>query len=247
MDALLDLTQRNPLVSFRRDGRRVLPLDVESIAALEDGLASGAEYRLVGEHAESRPERKRSPTLAATLTQEALYGRAVELDRDARKAADEGGSWNLYVALGVLAWKETANSPKLIESPILLVPVSLAINRTTREATLSRHDDETIANPALIELMRQEFAVSLDSLRELPEDEAGVDVPLVMATVREAVARQPDWTVMEDAFVARFTFDKLLMWKDLREHGDKLLTQGIAGRIADPSAARRHRRTRPRR
>ncbi len=234
---LLDLTKRNPLINFRRDGKRPIALAVENVSSLEDKLADGTSFEIVPAAIDGKSPSPRTGAnlLRAPLTAEQLFARAVMLDRETRRAVDEGGAWTCYLALGSLCWVDAKDSVQPRYAPILLVPVTIEIDRARRRVLLQRHDDETIANPSLIEMLKREHGIDVDELRELREDASGVDVPYAFTVLREAVALLGGWSVVEDVHVATFSFHKLIMWRDLQAHGADLLADGLARRIAEPS------------
>ncbi len=65
-------------------------------------------------------------------------------------------------------------------------------------------------------MLKKDFDCDLTRFAsDLPMDDSGVDVPLVLDRMRQGVRDIPGFEVVEDAAIAPFSFAKYLMWKDL--------------------------------
>src|SRR3546814_18121044 len=98
------------------------------------------------------------------------------------------------------------------------------------------HDDETVFNMTLLEMLRQDFGLRLPQLEgKLPEDESGVDVALIWNIVRKAVIDMKGFEVVEEVVLSTFSFAKYLMWKDLSDRTAELKESPfVAHLIATP-------------
>lgn len=269
---LLDLTLRNRLLNFRptKASLRVLTTD---LASLEDALFEGKEFRVrekptmmtgadprdadvhAGRHGvdpviDHARERLSKGEIVCDATAEALDGHLLALYRDAKTSLEEGGSNTLYIALGFLRWVESAHAETPHMAPLLLVPITLQRASVRSGFRLSRHDDETIVNPTLLEMLRQNHGMTIAGLDPLPMDEKGVDVPRVLQLFRLAVAEIPQWEVLDHAYLGIFSFTKYLMWKDLNDRSEQLRVNRVVrhllenpgrqlGDVGDPTAGRR--------
>jgi len=246
---LLDLTLRNRLLNFR-ETRRSVPLLCPDLAALEDALAEGAAFRIQprpedlaeGDPRDAELHRRRTGEdpledllkselaarrLRSDLLQEELDRRLLETYRHARTQLEEGGASALYLALGFLSWYESAASTKARRAPILLIPLELT-RRTVRSGfELRLADEEPRVNVTLLEMLRQDHGLEISGLDPLPEDEAGIDVPGILRTFRQAVRDVDRWEVQETAAIGFFSFAKFLMWRDLALRADSLLESPI--------------------
>jgi hypothetical protein len=128
----------------------------------------------------------------------------------------------LYLALGFLRWAEDERAEKTLLAPILLVPVTLTRQSVRTGYTIKRHDDETIVNPTLVQLLKERFQLTLKGLDPLPTDDSGVDVAKIWQIFRLAVKEIPRWEVLEDVYLGIFSFTKYLMWKDLQGRTEQL-------------------------
>ncbi len=228
---LLDLTRRNRLLNWKPLRSNILLPHVDP-AALEDALASGTKFsfdqvdtgrgrgaklqRELGEahHAQAVAQAMLRGVLLVTDASTDLYGTLIKLERAARTATEEGGANTLYLALG-FARKGAAEAPEY-RAPLILLPVELRRRKAGNSFTLARRDEEALLNPTLQELLRREAGVTFEGLtEELPQDDSGIDIPLVLAKARSVLLNVEGWEVETGVALGEFSFAKYLMWRDL--------------------------------
>ena len=243
---LLDLTKRNSLLAFK-DRAVAIRLYCPDIDAMEDSLAKGTSFRFLSAEESPLNDSERSgemfrlqsgsdihrkyavaqldkSVLLANMPQKKLERNAITLLRKAKNNLEEGGSNTLYLALGMLRWKENPADERSYQAPLILIPAELT-RRSARAPVKVRQlpDEVPIFNMTLIEFLYIEHSIDLNRFREtLPEDESGVDVHSVWDAVRVAVAEQPGFELAEELVLASFSFAKYLMWKDLKDRIDDL-------------------------
>lgn len=171
--------------------------------------------------------------LLATVEPKALDSRLYEIYSAARLGLEEGGANTLYLALGFLRWAEDDRAEKTQLAPILLVPVTLTRQSVRSGYAVKRHDDETIVNPTLVQLLRENFRLSLRGLDPLPTDGNGVDVKKIWQIFRLAVKEIPRWEVTEDVYLGIFSFTKYLMWKDLQDRTQQLKQNRVVDHLIE--------------
>ena len=252
---LLDLTLRNRLINFKPT-KVMLPLRVPNPSHLEDELSDGKEWkfrplpqimqgddprvaavamRRTGEdpiEAAALQAMQTHELLAAVDTKN-LDAQLYEIFSAARLGLEEGGANTLYLALGFLRWAEDERAEKIHLAPILLVPVTLTRLSVRTGYSIKRHDDETIVNPTLIQLLRENFQLSLKGLDPLPTDSSGVDVSKIWQIFRLAVKEIPRWEVTEDVYLGIFSFTKYLMWKDLQDRTEHLKKNRVVNHLIE--------------
>ena len=140
--------------------------------------------------------------LIAKVSQDSLDGNLLAVFSAARTGLEEGGANTLYIALGFLRWTEAEKAESSHLAPILLVPVSLTRQSVRSGFRLTRHDDEAIVNPTLLQLLKNNFEMRIPGLDTLPQDDKGVDVAKVLQAFRLAVREIPKWEVVEQAHLA---------------------------------------------
>lgn len=233
---LLDLTLRNRLLNFRPTQQTVPIASIEP-SLLEDQLADGASLELkclempaTGRGAEASPsltlqqEREfaklalKKRALLCSLGHDEFAKRLTTLRRKVANDQAEGGANTLYLAIGFLRWRETADDPRAFRAPLLLLPVQLSQPAARAAFRLAKTDDEPRFNATLAEKLKRDFGVDLSALvAKLPSDDTGVDVPRLLEEVRIAVRGLRGVEVVEETVLASFSFTKYLMWKDLSE------------------------------
>lgn len=252
---LLDLTLRNRLINFRPT-RVMLPLHVPDPAHLEDALADGQEWKFrplpqIMQGADPRvaavaarrtgedpveaaaKQAMQQKELLAVVEAKTLDARLYEIYSAARLGLEEGGANTLYLALGFLRWAEDERAEKTHLAPILLVPVTLTRQSVRTGYAVKRHDDETIVNPTLVQLLRENFQLMLKGLDPLPADDGGVDVKKIWQIFRLAVKDVARWEVIEDVYLGIFSFTKYLMWKDLQDRTEQLKRNRVVDHLIE--------------
>ena len=213
---LLDLGLRNPLLNYRPLRARGLTITGENPADL---------YRLLVREAipmdflEATPSLVPSPQsqldhhLQTPYDAAELQKRLLTTDYIARTYLDDHGVNTLYLALGMVEWRErdTAASPPRL-APLILVPVQLE-RATAAERFHLRHTGlEPTPNLSLATKLRLDFGLELP----LFEEDEHFDVDGYLTAVQNALAPQPNWRVDGTAVaLAFFAFDKYLLYRDL--------------------------------
>lgn len=252
---LLDLTLRNRLLNFKST-KSTLALVAPDLGRLEDAIAEGLDFRVrplptlmegndprMAEVHVNRSGRQPlddvalsaldNKELIARMPQENLDGNLLSIFSAARTGLEEGGANTLYLALGMLRWTETEGAESTHQAPIILVPVTLQRQSVRSGFRLSRHDDETIINPTLLQMLRSNFELRIPGLDIMPMDEKGVDVERVLQAFRLAVREIPKWEVVEQAHLGIFSFTKYLMWKDLQDRTEQLKANRVVRHLID--------------
>lgn len=253
---LLDLSLRNNLLNFK-EGKKAIRLESPDPGALEDLLAAGETFKLMPmpglmEGADPRSQaihesREREDArrglakdalnrkeIFVSLPQEEMEARLVEQFRTARGNLQEGGANTLYLAMGFLNWNRVDKPNQRLRAPLILIPVSLNRRSVRSGFTLSLHEDEPRFNPTLLEMLRQDFGLSLGvNEGELPTDDSGLDIAGIWKTVSQAIKDIKGWEVSEDVILAMFSFAKHLMWKDLTDRTDMLRENPVVRHLID--------------
>lgn len=253
---LLDLTTRNRLLHLP-DSAKGVRLLCPDPAALEDLLSSGGRIRVVPvpdlkssgrdvalyeqQNNESLVDEVARQALArgevlASLEKVKLEATLIDLFRKARSDQEEGGANTLFLAIGFLKWKKSAEDPKTYSAPLILLPVKLERKSALSGVTLSLLDEEPRFNLTLLELLRHDFELMIPGLDgELPSDESGIDVTGIWNMVRRAVRDVPGFEVSTELVLGTFSFAKYLMWKDLNANAAQLMQSPLVKHLLEPS------------
>ncbi|GBG12991.1 uncharacterized protein NMK_0529 [Novimethylophilus kurashikiensis] len=250
---LLDLTLRNRLLNFKPT-RSNLKLVCPNPGILEDKLSDGREFRI---KAAPQVMEGDDPRAAAVFTgrtgqmpinafaedalsrneividipEEQLDDRLIEIYRSAEVGKEEGGVNTLFLVFGLLQWREDKNSEVNHLAPILLIPVTLTRQSVRSGFRLTRHDDEALVNPTLIQKLAIEFQLRLPSFEVLPTDDHGLDVDKILQTFRLHITELSGWEVKEQVHLGIFSFTKYLMWKDLQDRQKQLQENSVVAHL----------------
>lgn len=252
---LLDLSLRNRLLNFR-ETKQTVPFLCPDVPYLEDRLADGARIRIIS-LPDQNPLGDRDETihrkttglefdtefalqslkrdeLSSPLEKKDLDVRLTELYRRARNDLNEGGSNTLFLAVGFLRWKKTVEDQTSYRAPLLLVPIKLERRSASSAFFLTLHEDEVRFNATLVQMLKRDFDLDLSHFEgELPLDDSGIDVPLVLERMRRAVRDVPSFEVVNETALSTFSFAKYLMWKDLVDRTDDLRNNRIVRHLID--------------
>ena len=257
---LLDLSLRNKLLNFKA-GKGSIRLICPDPALLEDKLAVGEKLRIQAKAKVMEGGDPRNAELnlrfvgddaAKTYAKEALVrgdihseldpddleARLTDLFRTARAAMEEGGANSLHLALGFVRWSPTAKKGDY-RAPLILLPVSLERRTALSGFKLVRHDDDARINPTLLQMLRQDFQVSIPEFEgpELPMDASGLDVKKIWSIARKHLLDAKGFEVTEDVVLSTFSFTKYLMWKDLVDRTDVLKRNPVVAHLIDTPTA----------
>ncbi|PKU21419.1 DUF3320 domain-containing protein [Telmatospirillum siberiense] len=252
---LLDLSLRNALLNFR-SVKRCVTFDAPHPDDIAARIAQGSVLKILarpqvmegsdtrdasihlGRWNEDAKAAMAADALARDelfvgLTEEEMSARLTELFRFARNELQEGGANTLYLAMGFLSWRR-GEEDKPCRAPLLLVPVKLERRSARSGFRVSAHDDEPRFNLTLLEMLRQDFELTIPAVEgELPKDGDISDVAAIWRAVGEAVKDIKGWEVVEEVALSTFSFSKYLMWKDLVERTDLLKENPVVRHLLD--------------
>lgn len=249
---LLDLTLRNNLLSLRITKSTVQVICTQ-LHKLEDSLALGNEFQLLPKPTDwDNPLRNAGvyqsinladpvadlinheytqKRLRSYLSENELNASLTHLYRSSRLSLEENGANTLYISLGMLRWFETAESERARYAPILLMPVEIVRKSAQKGYVIRSREEETMMNITLLEMLRQDFGISIGGLETLPKDENGVDLKTVFNIIRQGIMTKPRWDVEEQVFLGTFSFSKFIMWNDIHRNSEKLSQNKIVASI----------------
>lgn len=252
---LLDLTLRNRLLNYKST-KSTLQFVAPDLARFEDAFSEGSEFRIrplpgimdgndprMSKVHTSRNGRTPLDDMAlealdnkeflVNIPKDALDSNLLAIFTAARTGLEEGGANTLFLAIGLLEWTEAPGAETKHLAPILLIPVTLQRQSVRTGFRLSRHDDEAIINPTLLQLLRNNFELKVANLDVIHTDEKGIDVAKVLQTFRLAVREIAKWEVLEQAHLGIFSFKKFLMWKDLQDRTEQLKANRVVKHLID--------------
>lgn len=231
--ALLDLTLRNPLLSFRTSrvhGVEVVQERSEAIYRLlvsegkklyfkDNGKEEAPEAKAVSEEGEmpqipeTELQKRHTDNLLQTAeTAHALQKRLLKTYYDANASLQEQGINILYLALGMLYWYESDTSEDPKKAPLVLVPVMLERNTSSERFSLTFTKADVESNLSLQEKLKAEFGIRMPLLTD--GEYAGPAA--YFEAVQAALAGKKRWRIEADeCHLGFFSFNKLMLYKDL--------------------------------
>ncbi|MFN3219829.1 MAG: DUF3320 domain-containing protein [Acidimicrobiales bacterium] len=243
---LVDLTRRNRLLYFRHLTSGSFEFTQPAPAIIEGLGRPGWGFHLPPVESEDVVDlgdfgETPVPAPDELVVAPSLGRTAAQIERGLKNLAGkaqaellDAGIWVLYLGLGFLRWNDGQDD---ISSPLYLLPVQLTQRPGDKTWRLTASDDgEAALNPSLAVKLESDFGISLPSLDELEEN----DYASAIAAVRAAVTN-PQWTIDETAVLANFTFQKDVVYRDLRSNTEiiaqhpivRLLAEGPTGQMAE--------------
>ena len=244
-ESLLDLSLRNPMLNYRTPKARGVEVVSQDPQRLYDELVVNGRSLLFLPSSSpedepsqySLPEEYEDPTVslahelqdqsAARLetshTQLDLERRLLNTYYLHRSFIEEQGVNTLYLALGMLTWREDDHSDHDLHAPLVLVPVELR-RSTVRESFRIRYSgDEIGSNESIRVKMLESFRIPLpswqgDSNGSNPDPCDQLDRPIqsYFDGIERSIGSKPSFSVDRTRIVLGFfAFAKYLMYVDL--------------------------------
>lgn len=250
---LLDLGLRNALINLRLS-KTLIPILTSSLDELENTLSDGCDLSIhprpldwhllskeigfetmhdLGSNAGVIQSEFKNHRLRTALTETELVQTEKSLYRSAKAALEENGANTLYLALGLLRWYEGERSTKPRYAPIILLPVDMIRKSASQGYVIRLRDDEPQMNITLLEMLKQEFAITVNGVDPLPQDDYGVDIRKVLTIMRKAVMGQARWDILESAYLGIFSFSQFVMWNDVRNRSEDLARNKVVRSLMD--------------
>ena len=236
---LLDLSLKNTLLNFNA-GKNVLHIISADLNATFDALAEGAPFALhektadvravvpaeepfggaskLGVLAELLKVELKNKRLRAFAEKEEMGDILRFLAKKAKTAEEEAGANVLFVAFGFLKWYESESASEAKYAPLVLVPVKLAGSKGGKGFSLTVSEEEVQFNSTLLEFLLREFKIDVRGLENIS---SGIRISEILAMVKMEILNMPRWDVMEEVYLANFSFARFAMWNDVRKNIDK--------------------------
>ena len=170
---LIDLTRRNPLLALRPTRSSYLPLAAPDLATIFDHLVvknktftfwlplAKEEKKKNGDQKE-QPAAKPTELVTAETDRQRLLQILTNLYRRYQTDYRERGIHILYLAAGVLEWRDSDDEP--MRSPLVLIPCLLKRKSLQEPFVLDALEDDPLLNPALAARLKVDFDFALPPL-----------------------------------------------------------------------------------
>src|SRR5690242_9847933 len=200
--------------------------EAEPLAFEEADEDEGLHQDFVPYDAASLEERHADDQLQTTSQVEALDKSLRRLDEQARLSLEEQGVNPLFLAIGMLHYKESVDSDQIFKAPLILLPVELTRKSARSGYQICHTDEDPLVNPALAEYLRS-HSITLPELPDpshIPDD---YDLQTFLSTVTERIEDKKGWAVKTDIYLGLFSFQKFVMYKDLEANGEPFASHRI--------------------
>jgi very-short-patch-repair endonuclease len=236
---LLDLTNRNKLISFRHgtSSLRIVDADLDAVyqslvddktfpfvyvpEPTKEYLTETGEKPSAKDYAEQlgwstgfdlAKAAGQTACLPVLHYQEDFETIIRKIGTTARTAIEESGANLLHLVFGFLEWRESDDSTQIRQAPLLVVPVSLITPKAKEEDRSVRvlyTGEDLTTNLSLVEKMRRDFGIEIPYIEE---DETPERYFQRFAPILE---QKRDWRICRQVSLALLSFGKLLMYLDL--------------------------------
>lgn len=147
------------------------------------------------------------------------------LSRKARTSIEEQGVNILYLGFGLLRYEDTDSNRKILEAPLVMVPVKIEAAGAASPYVISASDDDPLLNPTIRYLLQESYGVSL------PDYEDVGDLREYFDQVKASIHRYRSWSVQDEVVLGVFQFQKLSMFYDLEARKTDILANPVVRSI----------------
>ena len=231
-DKLIDTSFKNRLLNFKETrGGCVHIIDPEPSRLLERFAIGHSPSEIVCSSQIAAPKRNR---IFSDLTLEQFEKTMIQIRTKARSSLQEQGVNILFLAIGMMYWKESERSEDIIRSPLILIPVTLQRSSPISEYMLERIEEQASGNITLQRKLLSDLSI------HLPDLEANMGLEEYIDSIKNSIkdiASTSSWEIKEESYLGLFSFAKISMFDELGPAKDKAISNPIIRSIAgDPSA-----------
>lgn len=247
---LLDLSLKNSLLNFRAE-KNALHIISSDINETYENLATGDQFFIVEKTADMRGVIPLNDNYYAAGSLSALsellrvelknrrlrtFSESEEiadvlryLIKKGKTAEEEAGANVLFLAFGFLKWYEAnGNEPKY--APLVLCPVKILRSKGGKGYSVSFTESEMQFNSTLLEFLLREFKIDIRGLDNIA---SGIKISEILAMVKMEILNMKRWDVLEDVYLANFSFARFAMWNDVRKNIDKFRKNPMVRSLLD--------------
>lgn len=250
-EQLLDTGKRNNLVNFKDTKSSSVEVVLPEISAIFEKADSSASFEVFdpklseddAETDQTTPDGNRlslSPKRSAYIyayspkikkaSQILLYNASCNaivalksIHKKAKTAIEETGVNVAYMAFGFIQWNENDNAQSTYHAPILLAPVLFENESSIDPYHIKMTEDDVIVNPTFNYKLQSEYGVTLPEYADESFDE-------YMDKVSDIVTKL-GWNISKECKIGIFSFLKINMYHDIKEHAETILENGNVRRL----------------
>ncbi len=241
---LLDLSLKNTLLNFN-PAKNVLHVISSDLNATYEALSEGAPFAILEKTSDVRavmPSDEyfggasklavlsellkvelKNKRLRAFAEKENMEDTLRFLIKKAKTAEEEAGANVLFLAFGFLKWYEN-NSHEAKYAPLVLVPVKISKSKGGKGYSVALSGEEMQFNSTLLEFLMREFKIDIRGLENIS---SGIRISEILTMVKMEILNMSRWDVLEEVYLANFSFARFAMWNDVRKNIDKFKKNGL--------------------
>ncbi len=243
-DRLLDLSSGNPWLSLPPRQDDGLVVSQPSLGTVFGRLVQGRQaWRFGmppsdsfpyqggaqgGVPAKGQPSSEGDELVCGGLDRRRLRQIWTTLYRRSQNEFRQHGSRGLYLAFGVLEWRDTENQ-ETYRSPLVLLSVMLRRNAVADPFLLEPAGEWPMVNPALALKLQEEFQFTLPAAPAAWDE---VSLVAFLGGVQTAIAGLAGWRVDNTVLLRRFPPFKGDFYHDLRDHGEVVAAHPLVRALA---------------
>lgn len=156
------------------------------------------------------------------------------IEQQSQLSFEEQGVNSLFLTLGMLEYNESKDSEKFYKAPLIFVPVKL-IRKSARTFALKASDDEVITNFSLAEYLKQNYSIEFPEMPDFQENSEKFDLQDFFSEIEKLFEGEKGWKIKDEIQLGLFSFQKIVMYKDLEKNEDKLASHEIIHKIINRS------------
>lgn len=133
-----------------------------------------------------------------------------------------------YLTVGMLSWKPDQEDDKLLDSPLVFIPVKFDKSKN-KDCFVSLKDSDLMLNDSLIQKILFEKGVDL-SYEFDSEESINERIEKYFAFVQEKL---PSYTIKREIWISLFQFSNIFIYKDLETNEQKLIQDQLVASLFD--------------
>ena len=205
-EKLLAMDRRQRLLYFKHLKAGTLEFDqVSPLETLSSLAKTSVPIRAVVSDGAPRSDRA---LYVKDKTDETLRTSLRRIHQRSNQEFADRGVWTLYLGVLMLQWIDVDDGDKVVDSPVLLVPVRVEKTGSDSPYVLTRTEEDITVNPVL-KLKLAEYDVELPEIE--PDD---LSFSTFVPELGAAIVKRK-WRIDQRMVLGNFTFQKEAMYQDL--------------------------------
>lgn len=135
------------------------------------------------------------------------------ISKKVKTTVEETGVNILYLAFGFINWFEKEEPSNVMKAPVLLVPVTLNRDSAIEPFEIKIPNDEIIVNPTFAFKLHNDYGI------QLPEYDDSAKIGEYLGVVADML-KGLEWTVTSECMLGLFSFQKLNMYRDIKDNAE---------------------------